>query len=187
MKTCGHGLYSTMPEVDFHTLDYLRAGNVRQKRAYEVLRKHRVFSLLEEFTPFLAGTIPIEIDTEGSDLDILCCYQDGNFFTTVLQEAFSNYDSFHCKSKKVQGYETIIATFELEGLTLEIFGQNIPVEEQYGYRHMLIEYRLLKTYGNQLRDEVIQLKKTGMKTEPAFAKALQLRGNAYQVLLELDV
>ena len=66
---------------------------------------------------------------------------------------------------------------------IEIFGQAIAVTEQQAFRHMLAEHFLLKKYGEPLRKEVIELKKAGLKTEPAFAKALMLEGNPYQSLL----
>jgi len=56
--------------IDFTTIDYLKNGNERQKRAYEVLLKYKIFEKLSNYSPVLAGTFPIEIDVEGSDLDI---------------------------------------------------------------------------------------------------------------------
>jgi hypothetical protein len=58
--------------IDFTTIDYLKNGNAKQRRAYEVLTKHKLFEKLKYYPPILAGTIPIEIDIEGSDLDIIC-------------------------------------------------------------------------------------------------------------------
>ncbi|WP_050009687.1 DUF4269 domain-containing protein [Flavobacterium sp. B17] len=58
--------------IDFTTINYLKTGNQKQKRAYEILTKYRIFEKLKDFSPLLAGTIPIEIDTEESDLDIIC-------------------------------------------------------------------------------------------------------------------
>ncbi|PTT32500.1 DUF4269 domain-containing protein, partial [Chryseobacterium sp. HMWF028] len=54
--------------LDFTKIDYLKDGNERQGRAYEVLTKYNVFEKLSNYSPVLAGTIPIEIDIEGSDL-----------------------------------------------------------------------------------------------------------------------
>jgi hypothetical protein len=58
--------------IDFTTIDYLKEGNDRQKKAYEVLLKYKIFEKLSNYSPLLAGTVPIEIDIEGSDLDIIC-------------------------------------------------------------------------------------------------------------------
>lgn len=51
---------------------------------------------------------------------------------------------------------------------------------------MLIEYNLLKTYGDPFRERIIQLKKQGIKTEPAFAQLLGLKGDPYLALLDLE-
>ena len=58
--------------IDFTTIDYLENGNEKQKRAYKVLSKYQIFEKLKDYSPILAVTIPIEIDIEGSDLDIIC-------------------------------------------------------------------------------------------------------------------
>ncbi len=48
---------------------------------------------------------------------------------------------------------------------------------------MIVESRLLTLYGNDFKNKVIKLKKEGMKTEPAFASLLNLKGNPYKELL----
>jgi len=58
--------------IDFTKLDYLKIGNEKQKRAYEILTKYKIFEKLDNYSPLLTGTIPIEIDIESSDLDIIC-------------------------------------------------------------------------------------------------------------------
>ncbi|SIQ89334.1 hypothetical protein SAMN05880574_1319 [Chryseobacterium sp. RU37D] len=47
--------------IDFTKIDYLKDGNVRKQRAYEILLKYRIFEKLKEYSPILARTIPIEI------------------------------------------------------------------------------------------------------------------------------
>lgn len=52
-------------------------------------------------------------------------------------------------------------------------------------RHFLIEVRLLDLF-EDLKSRVIELKRSGLKTEPAFAKALGLAGDPYVAILKLD-
>jgi len=75
--------------------------------------------------------------------------------------------------------------FEFGGFEFECFGQPVPVERQYAYRHMLAEHDLLVRYP-KMRNEVIRLKEQGIKTEPAFARLLQLDGDPYEALLGLE-
>jgi hypothetical protein len=51
---------------------------------------------------------------------------------------------------------------------------------------MLIEHHFLQTKGDNFRKEIIQLKEIGLKTEPAFAKALSIEGDPYLELLKLE-
>ncbi|RAW01131.1 DUF4269 domain-containing protein [Pseudochryseolinea flava] len=171
--------------LHFHNLDYLRAGNPRQRQAYKVLQKYCVFELLREFDPFLAGTIPIEIDVDGSDLDVLCYWENKNLFISVLQKSFSMMPNFSLREIVLHQHQTVIANIDVDGFPIEIFGQDLPVSAQFGYRHMMVEYKLLKKYGDDFRKEVIQLKGLGMKTESAFAKILGLDGDPYAALLAL--
>jgi hypothetical protein len=171
--------------MNFHTLDYLKKGNMRQQRAYDILTKYKIFEILREFEPFLAGTIPIEIDLPESDLDVLCSWKDRDNFIVCLADHFSGMPKFSWKTTEIQGRETVITTLRLDGVMIEIFGQDVPVQDQFGYRHLFIEHRLLLEQGYAFREEIIRLKKSGMKTEPAFAHLLQLKGDPYLALLEM--
>ena len=76
--------------VDFTTIEYLKHGNKKHKRAYLDLKKHTILDKLLAFNPILTGTIPIDIDIPNSDLDIICeCKNHDAFFfifkTTVFR------------------------------------------------------------------------------------------------------
>lgn len=167
----------------FDTLSYLKDGNERQRKVYTVLSES-IFPYLEKSSPVLAGTIPLEIDVEGSDLDVLCYVTEPNEFSSILTEHFSLLNGFTLCQTEINSVPTIIANFFCRGFEIEIFGQNVPVQEQNGYRHMIIEDAVLKQENEAFRDKIITLKEQGIKTEPAFALLLGLEGNAYDALLE---
>lgn len=170
----------------FETLDYLRNGTARQQRALNVIEKHSLFSILKEYDPLLAGTVPIGIDIETSDLDILCCWKKRESFLEDLIEHFSVQPNFRLRAVNIRGRDSIIVNFKLEEFEIEIFGQDLPTREQDAFRHMLVEHKLLLDRGDEFRQEIIRLKREGMKTEPAFAKVLKLDGDAYEALLRLS-
>ncbi|MNJ91905.1 hypothetical protein D3C87_95600 [compost metagenome] len=171
-------------KTSFDTIEYLKSGNETQKRVYEILIKHRVMERLKDFDPILTGTIPIRIDIETSDLDIVCCYPDKALFTNYLKDSFGAEDRFTLWEQSEQ--RAVICNFWLDGFELEIFGQDFPSRKQNAYRHMLIEHQLLEERGESFRREIIALKRQGYKTEPAFAMALGLTGNPYEELLKLE-
>ncbi|MDX5420741.1 MAG: DUF4269 domain-containing protein [Hymenobacteraceae bacterium] len=171
---------------DFERITYLQEGNERQRAAFRVLAEHKVMEALKPFVPLLAGTIPIGIDTAESDLDIICCWSDKSSFCAVLNQHFSECQAYHIKEKEVKGRESVVARFYLGGFEVEVFGQSRPSREQEAFRHMLVEYRLLQHHGEAFRQQVLALKRQGMKTEPAFAKLLQLQGDPYEALLSLQ-
>lgn len=168
----------------FNAIDYLKTGSATQQKAYDVLVSNAIIKKLQQYGPVLAGTIPLNIDIEGSDLDILCCFDNANEFAAILRTHFSGYSRYKLKQTEFNGVFSIIANFYADGFDVEIFGQPIPVEQQNGYRHMIVEYNILNEKGEEFRREIIRLKQEGMKTEPAFAKLLGLEGDPYMALLE---
>ena len=171
--------------INFETLDYLKDGNEKQRRTYQILSRHSVFVNLQAFDPLLVGTIPLNIDTEKSDLDIICCCKIKNSFIETLIENFSHHREFLLVEKKIRNRETILATFQVEEFEIEIFGQNKPTKEQEGYRHIVIEYTILCNNDEAFRQKIIQLKHEGLTTEEAFAKQLNLTGDPYLEMLKL--
>lgn len=170
--------------INFEDISYLKAGNDKQRRAYETLKKYRVLDLLEKFDPILTGTIPINIDVETSDLDISCCYSDKDEFVDAVMHSFSHEKQFVLRQSSE--FNSVVCNFWLGDFELELFGQSIPTKQQHAYRHMLIEHRLLEERGEVFRQEIIALKKQGYKTEPAFGMALGLEGNPYEELLKFE-
>ena len=170
----------------FETLGYLKNGNPRQQEAYHVLTNHLIFELLKGFDPILVGTIPINIDIDGSDLDIICYSKDLEKFKSAVTRLFGDQDQFSIHDSTLRATKSVVATFTLEQFPIELFAQPIPTKQQLGYRHIMIEYALLLERGEEFRQQIIQLKKEGYKTEPAFAKALGLTGDPYLELLEFE-
>ena len=86
--------------INFETIDYLKDGNEKQRRAHQVLTSHSVFENLHGFDPLLIGTIPLNIDTEKSDLDIICYWKSKNLFIETLIENFAHHRGFFVNGEK---------------------------------------------------------------------------------------
>ena len=173
--------------IDFTSIEYLKDGNERQQRAYEVLTKYQVFPKLKPYSPVLAGTIPIGIDIESSDLDIICEVDlqfEEDFLDDIMFSRLIPADvEVKVENILVNGEKSIVLNFMLEEFPIEIFGQNKPSLAQNAYRHMMAEYRILRDKGEEFKQKIIELKKQGIKTEPAFGMLLDLE-NPYKDLLK---
>jgi hypothetical protein len=172
-------------QIPWRDISYLSNGNERQRAAYRVLGRLRVLSILCDHTPVLVGTIPLDIDIEGSDLDIVCQVCDLSAFQHLVVAAFGQQEGFRIKRKLMRGVPSVVANF-VDEFPIEVFGQPRPVTEQNAYRHMLVEARLLAIGGEPARREIRSLKRAGLKTEPAFARYFCLEGDPYSVLWRLS-
>ena len=171
--------------IDFTGIEYLKDGNERQKKAFEILTRYRIFEKLKVYSPVLAGTIPIEIDTDGSDLDIICEIDlagKDDFLNHIAGLIPSNAEA-SVEEMMIRGERSIVVNFMLEEFPVEIFGQNKPAIKQNAYRHMIAEYNILQEKGEEFKQKIIELKKQGIKTEPAFGRLLNLE-NPYDDLLK---
>ncbi|MFO1444036.1 DUF4269 domain-containing protein [Bacillus sp. Bva_UNVM-123] len=167
----------------FQTIEYLNGGNERQQKAYSVIKTLGVMKDLADFQPVLCGTIPIGIDVEGSDLDIIFEVNDFPPFRAKVESLYHDKQDFRIKETKIRNLPVLKANFMFGDFEFELFAQPQPVFKQYAYIHMLIEYHLMKEIP-QLREKVIGLKQQGYKTEPAFCIALGLEGDPYEKLIE---
>lgn len=138
------------------------------------------------FNPILVGTIPINIDTEKSDLDIICSWINKNDFLSVLTSSFKGKKDFELFEKNKNGKQVVVAKFTLEEFSVEVYGQDTPTTEQNGYRHLIVEYKVLQEKGEDFRLKVIELKRQGYKTEPAFAMLLGLKNDPFQEMLSFQ-
>lgn len=173
--------------MDFENLEYLKNGNAQQKQAFEVLSKHQIMIMLQAFDPILVGTFPININTQNSDLDIICYWKNKTEFISCVLNQFQKHQNFSIEEQLHSGSETIVSNFTIDGFEVEIFGQNIPTKLQYAYRHLLIEHEILNAKGENFRQQIVKLKNDGLKTEPAFCKLLGIDGNPYESLLNYRI
>jgi hypothetical protein len=143
-----------------------------------------LFAALAPFEPTLVGTFPLGLQVAGSDLDVICRADDFQVFEEVLSNWFTLAG---VDSETWQRNERAVSVrFDAMGTAIEVYGEATPVLAQLGYRHMVVEARLLAVGGAALRERVRALKVRGMKTEPAFAHVLELVGDPYLALLELE-
>jgi hypothetical protein len=151
----------------------------------EALRRSEIMTALADFDPHVAGTLPLGLDLPSSDIDVLCCAFDPDAFAAVLWAAFSGEANFSIR-RRIEADRPVIASFTAHGWMFQVFGQAMPVCEQNGWRHLRVEQRLLDLGGPAFRAAVMRERSGGMKTEPAFAAVLRLKGDPYRALLDLE-
>lgn len=168
---------------DFFDLSYLQSGSLIQRKGYEAIQSSGVMDALSIFTPVVVGTLPLDIFTKKSDIDIICHFHDQEFFNDELFAPLDQFDYFAIDTVLLGDDESVIARFKHAGFDFEIVGQSIIVTQQKAYRHMLVEWEVLCAKDETFKKEIIALKESGLKTEPAFAKLLGLKGDPYEALL----
>ncbi|GGF06345.1 DUF4269 domain-containing protein [Flavobacterium limi] len=172
--------------MNFDNIEYLKHGTDRQRQAYFILNNIQILSKLKSFDPILVGTIPLSIDIESSDLDIICCFSDNHQFQKTIIDNFANEDHFKIREQHNINGIAIVANFFISDFEIEVFGQTIPSKQQFGYRHLVVEYNLLNNNDERFRQQIIELKHQGHKTESAFASVLGLTGDPYIELLRYE-
>ncbi|MCF3931905.1 DUF4269 domain-containing protein [Acuticoccus sp. M5D2P5] len=150
----------------------------------EAVTRLAVLDRLARFGPRLAGTPPLGLDLPGSDIDILCHAPDPAAFADAVWTAFAAHEGFAMR-QWTGPRRPVIASFMAEGWVFELFGDDRPVEAQEGWRHFVIERRLLAIGGAALHAAVMAWRRRGYGTEPAFARVLGLAGDPYAALLDL--
>ncbi|MEZ4638618.1 MAG: DUF4269 domain-containing protein [Caldilineaceae bacterium] len=160
----------------------LDARTERGRAAAHALTETALMENLATFTPTLIGTVPLAIDTPSSDLDVACFAPAPANFARTVRVLYAAMPNFFQKEKNIRGVPSQIAGFTCAGVDVQIFAQPQPVLVQYGFRHLLVEDRLLSRGGDVFTQEIRRRKASGAKTEPAFAELSDLDGDAYEAL-----
>jgi hypothetical protein len=172
--------------VDFRDHTYLAGGTERQRLAYEVASRLNLDEVVTLDEWVVAGTIPIGMDIQTSDLDILASAPSLTDARRDLDRQLGGFPGYRSRETRIRDVPSLIALLEVRGLPVEIFVQRQPVANQHGYRHLIIENRLLTLLGRRFARVVRDLRSSGLKTEPAFAAALDLDGDPYEALLRVE-
>jgi hypothetical protein len=229
-----------LSSINFKSLDYLKSSTLLQNAVFNALTKINLFSTLSAYSPILVGTIPIGINIENSDLDIIlnCGETDQKNLIELIETHFGHYFGFTIGIQPFQDENIIMAHFSIpitvgesgvhavamerksggkmgnldqivswpSSIEVEIFAQNRATDQQNGYLHMIKEAQVLDYFEKKekmeekegtffgakksFREGIIELKRSGVKTEPAFVQLLGIGGddiNPYEALLEYSV
>jgi len=163
----------------FRTEAFLRSPSARQRQAKAALTSSAVVDVLAAHDPRWCGTIPLGIDVESSDIDVVCVADDIDAFMQFAHQHFAQEPQFRSSTTKVREVVSAVVSFVHHGLVIEVFAQPVPSEMQLGFVHMCIEAAVLHGRGAAFADEVRALKRQGVKTEPAFAQLLGIQGDPY--------
>ncbi len=170
---------------DWHDIAYLLGGNARQRAAHDLLARLGIFDSLAPHRPTLVGTIPIDVDLPESDLDIICEAASPDAFAEIVRAAYGDRPDFQQRFAEHQGMRSAVARFTFEETPIEVFAQDRPISLQNAFRHMVVEARLLALAGPEANEAIRALKRSGLKTEPAFARYFAIPGDAYAALSRL--
>jgi hypothetical protein len=163
----------------------LAYGSPVQRLAYRAINNLGILDDFKTFTPLLCGTIPIGVNTAGSDLDIVMNVMEKDFsdFKEKVTHLYGDFEQFSMREKQKQNRPVMKANFFFEAFEFELFAQPVPSYRQRAYQHMITEADMLEKYPF-IKQRVISLKQSGMKTEPAFAYVLGLSGDPYEAVLK---
>jgi hypothetical protein len=91
---------------------------------------------------------------------------------------------FNPEAKIKMSFDNLTANFYHRKLPVEFYAEKTLPLEQKAYRHLRVEGRLLKLLSSDFKNQIMELKSGGLKTEPALGKLLGL-SRPYEQLLDL--
>lgn len=173
--------------LKFHHSSLASVINIEKNtKVWNAINRSDILNLFFENNPLIAGTFPLEIYAETSDLDIILEANDLNILNNSLVEHFGTCEDFKIINLEVDHKPTLICNFKFDGIPFEIFAQDRPSVQQTAYLHLLIEERLLKIGGETFKQKIKSARASGSKTESAFAELLGIKADPYKSLLELQ-
>ncbi|MCH9674069.1 MAG: DUF4269 domain-containing protein [Gammaproteobacteria bacterium] len=144
----------------------------------------KLLRTLHRYRPLAIGSAPLGIDVPMSDLDVACTSTNLVEFSDFAFDQFGLYPGFAADYVDVSGQRAMCVVFAAHGWEIELLCQPIPIGEQWGVRHFLVQQRLLNI-DPRLRRGVRHLKKLGISTQSAFAQILGLPGDPYDAVAAL--
>ena len=88
--------------VKFHHLSLESVIRLEKNmQVYKALIESKVLTILKEYNPVVAGTFPLGVAVDNSDLDILCEYYDLKSLEELIKNHFGHFSGF--KNSIVQG------------------------------------------------------------------------------------
>lgn len=153
-----------------------------------VVERAGVLALLADFDPVIVGTFPLGLERPGSDVDIVCCAADLDGFLARVEALFGDRPRFgvYRRPADERQPEAAVASFLLDDVPVELFAQSVPTHRQQAYRHFVVESRLLDLGGPELRDRVRAHRRRAESVEVAFARVLDLSGDPYAAVMDLE-
>ncbi|MGV2828374.1 DUF4269 domain-containing protein [Myxosarcina sp. GI1(2024)] len=156
--------------------------NSKIARAEKAIEESRILSKLKSYSPEVVSTIFVRLDTHKSDIDIVCTYLEQETFIRDLNKVLSSYDSYGMRS-----YENrVVGKFHFNEFMFEIYATEIPVKQQPAYRHYQVMKRLVAIGGSDFTEKVRKLKESGIKTEPAICRVLEISGEPFTAVLDIE-
>ncbi|WP_237132733.1 DUF4269 domain-containing protein [Pseudohongiella sp. O18] len=156
--------------------------NNRVKKAREAIKECQVLELLEGYSPVVVSTIFVGLDTEQSDIDIVCQYDCQNTFASTFLGAFGQSEHFELNLND----DYLVGRFHSLGFLVEVYASPMLVKSQAAFRHYQVMERLVRLGGPTIQRSIRTLKRRGLKTEPAICQVLGLNGDPYQAVLSLS-
>lgn len=168
--------------LKFHPLSLESVINVeKNSKLFKALYDSGVLLNLKSFGALVTGTFPLDIAIDHSDIDIVVSTDQLLDLADLLKGLYGGQNGF--KLEVNSSY--IVSEFSFSGFKFEIYAEKTLSCLQDANLHFLIEERLLKLGSEKFKKKIIELKKAGLKTEPAFAQVLNLNGDPYQALINI--
>lgn len=153
-----------------------------KERVQQAISNSQILEKLQPYSPTVVTTIILDLHTTNSDIDILCQHHNDENFSEAFRCSFEHLNNFHLTNTK----EYILGSFIKDGFQFEIYSSTQPVNQQLGFRHYKIMERLKRLGGEGFCEQIRSLKRTGVKTESAMCRLLNIPGDPYQEILTLE-